>query len=232
MRPQRSTGTVTRRSGPRRSVVVAGITAVVFAVGVAALRLDRTTAADDPALSTRTDHPGTTVPETAGEVPDRAAGVVAAVAYVVDSQRWLYLADDQITAAVTALAAPEAADRLAGQVVAEMREARSRLTVSPGPVWWLVRPLAVRIDHTSPTAMGVSVWTVSVLSAEAVAAPQSSWSTVTVDLDWHNDGGWRVVAVRDRPGPTPAVGPKDPAWNAAPFADALEGFARLDRVAG
>ena len=53
------------------------------------------------------------------------------------------------------------------------------------------------------------MWTVTVLSAEDVAAPQSEWITVTIDLAWV-DGDWRVDAVRDTPGPTPMSGPERP----------------------
>ena len=65
------------------------------------------------------------------------------------------------------------------------------------------------------------------LSAEGVAAPQTEWVTVTVDLAWV-DGDWRVDAVRDTPGPTPQTGPKDQPWDAGPFDESLAGFTRMD----
>ena len=94
-------------------------------------------------------------------------------------------------------------------------------------MWWLVRALAWKVESIDRREARVSVWTVTVLSAAKVAAPQSEWMTVTVDLRWVH-GDWRVDDVRDVLGPTPMMGPKDRAWDAEPFDDALDGYARLD----
>ncbi len=108
-----------------------------------------------------------------------------------------------------------------------MSAARERLGTSPGRVWWLVRPLASRVESFRSHEASVAVWTVTVLSAEEVASPQTEWVTVTVDLAWV-DSDWRVDGIRNRPGPTPMTGPNDQPWNAVPFDDALAGFTRLD----
>ncbi|MDZ7734498.1 MAG: hypothetical protein U5R31_16745 [Acidimicrobiia bacterium] len=95
-------------------------------------------------------------------------------------------------------------------------------------VWWLVRPLAWRVETFSPSGATVAVWrAVTVLSAQEVAAPQAEWVTVTIDLAWV-EGDWRVDAVRDTAGPTPQTGPNDQPWDAVPFDEALEGFTRID----
>lgn len=151
----------------------------------------------------------------------------AALSYATASQEWLYLDDEQLDAAVRAVAAPEAADRLADQVVGEVGVAREALAVSPGRVWWLVRPLAWRVVSYAPDSARVAVWTVSVLSAADVAVPQANWLTVTVDLVW-SDGGWLVERVADVAGPTPVLGTKDEPWQPEPFDEALDGFTRLD----
>jgi hypothetical protein len=161
-----------------------------------------------------------------GFVPGRDGATAAAIAYATASQHWLYLNDDQISDAVRAIATPAAGQRLADQVVSEVSAARDRLRVSSGPVWWLVSPLAWHVESFQADEATVSVWTVTVLSAEKVAAPQSEWVTVTVDLVWL-DGDWNVDGVRDTAGPTPMGGPNDEPWDAVPFAESLEGFTRL-----
>jgi hypothetical protein len=147
--------------------------------------------------------------------------------YSAASQRWLYLTDDEIAAAVAEVATPGAIRSLVDQTVEEIRVARGELANSSGPVWWLVHPLAWRVESYSPDSASIAVWIVTLLSATGVAAPQTAWMTVTVDLAWVNDR-WRVDAVRDRPGPTPMTGPQDDPWDAQRFDDSLDGFHRLD----
>ncbi len=162
-----------------------------------------------------------------GFAADEDGAVAAAVSYATAAQRWLYFTDDEITAAVTEIATPTAAPRLVDDVLADVGLAREQLVASPGRVWWLVRPLAWNVTRFGVDEASVSVWTVTVLSAAEVAAPQAEWITVTVDLAWIA-GDWRVEAVRDTPGPTPMAGPKDIPWDAVPFDDALAGFTRVD----
>ena len=195
---------------------------------------DRGKASDPPADSARPPVPaGVAGPVAeqaglpAGFAHDRAGATAAAIAYATAPQRWLYFTDDEIVAAVNAIATPVAAPRLSEEVVTDVRSARDRLGESPGRVWWLVRPMAWRIESFTPDEASVSVWTVTVLSAEEVAAPQCEWVTVTVDLAWI-DGDWRVDGVRDTPGPTPITGPGDQPWDAVPFDEALGGFTRMD----
>lgn len=158
--------------------------------------------------------------------PDETGAVDATVMYMAASQRWIYLTDDEVRSAVAEIATPGAGDRLASEVVEEVRTAREGLGESPGRVWWLVHPLAWRVESYDSGEATVAVWAVTVLSASEVAVPQSAWMTVTVDLDWVGDA-WRVDAVRDRPGPTPMTGPRDEPWDSLAFDDALDGFTRL-----
>lgn len=166
-----------------------------------------------------------------GFTADEAGAVAAAIAYATASQRWLYFSDDEITAAVAAVATPDAADRLTDEVMVEVAFARDELARSSGRVWWLVRPLATRVESHTDTSARVSVWLVTTLSATGVAVPQAEWLTVTVDLAWYDDG-WRVDVVRNVSGPTPMHSPRDDPWPAARFDDALDGFVRVDGEPG
>lgn len=229
------------KSPSRRTALVAAGAVVTLAAGAFLVRLTRDSSsspnrADTPPAA---EAPRPTPPAGASGPAGEAAGVpvgfaadepgavAAAVAYATASQRWLYFTDDEIEAAITEIATPVAAARLAQDVVADISMARDQLAHSSGRVWWLVRPLAWRVDDFRDTGARVAVWTVTVLSAVGVAAPQSEFLTVTLDLAWV-DGDWRVDAVRDTPGPTPITGPHDQPWDAEPFDRALHGFTRMD----
>lgn len=151
----------------------------------------------------------------------------AALDIVAASQRWLYLDDDELSAAVRAVAAPSAADRLARQEVAEVFTAREALAKSPGRVWWIVHPLAWRVVSEAGNHARVSVWTLTLLSAADVAIPQADWLTFTLGLSW-SDGRWLLTDIGDEPGPTPASGLRDEPWQPEPFDKALAGFTRVD----
>ena len=163
----------------------------------------------------------------AGFSDDEAGARAAAMTYASASQRWLYLDDAGVEAAVSAISTPVAGPRLTREVLEEVRVARESLWRTPGRVWWIVRPLAVEVETFTPERARVAVWTVTVLSASDVALPQSDWTTVTVDLAWH-DGDWRVDDIADAPGPTPMLGPRDQPWQPEPFDDALAGFERVE----
>lgn len=150
----------------------------------------------------------------------------AAIAYATASQDWLYLTDTEIDQSVRAIATRTAAATLAGQTVSAIGTARDGLAPASSAVWWLVRPLATKVERFDPATSRVVVWTVTVLAAAGVALPQADWQRVAVDLDWEG-GRWRVAAVDTAPGPTPAPGSKDQSWQADAFTDALEGFARV-----
>ena len=225
----------------RRTALIAATVVVALVAGVLLIRFGQ----DSNSGSDRNDsRPGVEAPRPtvasgaagpagdAAGVPvgfsaDEPGAVAAAVAYATASQRWLYFTDEEIDAAVAEIATPVAAPRMAEDVVAEVSMAREQLAQSSGPIWWLVRPLAWRVDDYRDTDARVSVWTVTILSAAGVAAPQSEYLTVTLDLSWV-DGDWRVDGVRDTPGPTPITGPHDQPWDAEPFDNALDGFTRMD----
>lgn len=223
----------------RRVVIVSFVVAALFLVGTLLTSFGRngsapgrsTTeqgAATRSTVAVRTSGPAAErsgVP--VGFSHDEHGAVAAAIAYATASQRWLYFTDDEIRKAVSQIATPTAGARLADDVVRTVSSARKRLGASPGRVWWLVRPLARQVVLHQRDSARVAVWVVTVLSAAQVAAPQSEWMTVTVDLTWLG-GDWRVDAVGNSPGPTPMTGPDDRPWDAQPFDDALSNFTRLD----
>lgn len=223
----------------RRLLVAAAVMAAMFAIGAFLSLVGRPSSPDGQPSDETASAPRPTVPAgVAGPVAERAGvpvgfgrdergAVAAGVAYSVAPQRWLYFTDEEISSALAEIATPIARPRLTDDVLTDVRLAREQLGTSPGRVWWLVRPLAWRVERFSPDEARVAVWTVTVLSAAGVAAPQTEWVTVTVDLAWV-DGDWRVDAVRDTPGPTPQTGPKDQPWDAVPFDESLAGFTRMD----
>jgi len=229
----------TKQSSRNRILMTASAVIAVFLIGALI-----TTIVGNPPRATRAPTPKTEEPQTAG--PAKPAGstaeragmpvgfardddgaVDAAVAYATASQRWLYFTNDQIRDAIKEIATMQATARLTQEVVADVSVARKQLGASSGRVWWIVRPLAWDVEFRQGNEARVSVWVVTVLSAAEVAAPQSEWMTVTVDLAWV-DGDWHVDAVRDSPGPTPMTGPKDRPWDAEPFDETLKGFTRMD----
>ncbi len=150
----------------------------------------------------------------------------AAIAYATASQDWLYLSDEEVERSVRAMATETAGAALSADIVAEVRAAREALARSPGRVWWLVRPLASRVERLEPTSARVVVWTMTMLSAADVALPQADWARVSVELVWAG-GAWRAQSIAEVPGPTPMVGTKDRPWQPEPFDEALGGFERI-----
>lgn len=167
---------------------------------------------------------------------ERAAGVLdtdetstplhTALALATAPQTWLHLDDTELERRVRLVAAPTSADALVDEVLGEVGAVRDALLSSPGRVWWIVRPLAWRVDSESERRAQVSVWTVSVLSAADVAMPQSEWQTTTFDLILEEDE-WKLVDTREIPGPSPQLGGRDSFWEPEPFDDALDGFTRV-----
>jgi hypothetical protein len=231
-------GTSTHDRTPRRRLMVAAGALVVVAI-LMAFAIGTTGSNERRAPTATTGPPMTHTPvgpsgpaEERDGMPvgysrDETGAVSAAIAFATASQRWLYFGDEEVEAAVRAIATPSSADDLVASVVSEVSEAREQLGESPGRVWWLVRPLAWSVLDRSDERATVEVWAVTVLSAAEVAAPQAEWGTFTVDLAW-SGGDWTLDDIRNTPGPTPMVGPGDRPWDAIPFDRALDGFVRLD----
>lgn len=222
--------------GRRRSpvvVIVVGAVATAVVVGAVLMRAGEPGSTEDrgPATGARGVDPEVERNDASDRAATPGAGadtdpVDAAIAHVTASQEWLYFTDGELDAAIRSVTTPASADRLATEALAEVAIARDRLGGSSGRVWWIVRPLAWQVDHQAGDSARVSVWVVTILSAVDVAAPQSEFATVTVDVELV-DGEWLVDDVLETPGPTPMTGPMDLAWDAVPFDDALDGFTRI-----
>ena len=215
----------------KRPTVVLTAAAGLLVIGIAAggiltrspSRDQRRASMPSESLGSGTD-PGAHLPR--GQERSEPGARATAIAFATASQDWLYLDDEQIDRAVRTIATASAGPSLSAETVAELRTARDGLAKSTGRVWWLVRPLASRVERYDPATARVVVWTVTILSAADVAMPQADWMRVTVDLVWEGDA-WRLQAIDDEPGPTPMTGTKDRPWQPEPFDDALGGFERV-----
>lgn len=206
----------------RRTRGAAGVLAALVLVLVSACRPGQPATPATPTVVSTTTHPAR------DDDPRSADGAVAAaVALAQASQRWLYLDDAGLVEAVTAVAAPGFEAVVVDDVVAAVQALRAMLASSTGPVWWVVAPLAWRLDAYRAGQARVSVWSVHVLAAPGVAVPQSDWVTTTFELAW-TARAWRLQSSRDVPGPTPQLGGVDAASTSAHFAGALRGFTRLE----
>lgn len=150
----------------------------------------------------------------------------AAISYATAAQSWLYLGDDQLGPAAEAVIATADRERLVEQLVEDVRLLRDQLDSSTGVVWYVVSPLATKVDAYSTSRAVVRVWVVRVLSADGVAVPQSGWSTLTFDLVWER-GDWRVAEVGEAEGPTPQLEAGAQPWAASYVDESLAGFTRV-----
>jgi hypothetical protein len=141
----------------------------------------------------------------------RTRRIAAAVSYATASQRWLYFTDDEIRAAVAEIATPIAAPRMADDVVARCLDGprAARRNRRAGSGGWSARWRGGSTTTTRRRGPGVGVGGHDPVGRE-VAAPQSEFLTVTLDLTWV-DGDWRVDGVRDTPGPDADHRPAGPA---------------------
>jgi hypothetical protein len=161
-----------------------------------------------------------------GFARDEAGAVAAAVSYATAAQNWLYLSEDQVTESAGAVTVPEVRDRLVGELVDQVRLLRDELVEASRTVWFVMAPLATRVDTYSPERAVVRVWLVRVLSADGVAVPQSGWQTLRFELVWH-EGDWRIAETADVEGPTPQLEAGLQPWSARYLDQELEGFTRI-----
>lgn len=161
-----------------------------------------------------------------GFARDEAGAVAAAMTYATAGQTWLYLSDEQIAEQAGAVMLPESRDRLVGELVDQVHLLRDELERASGMVWFVMAPLATRVDAYSPGRAVVRVWVVRVLSADGVAVPQSGWETLRFDLAWHG-GDWRIADTDETDGPTPQPEAGAQPWSARYLDRQLEGFTRV-----
>lgn len=222
-----------------RRLAVAGAAALVFLAGMAARGAVGDRGESQPQTDAEPTGQAATVGPTrepdgtpAGFARSRDGAREAAVAYTATlSQRLLYLEPDAAEAAVRAVAAEASADTLTNDVLAGLRTVREPLATGTGATWWVVEPLAAKVEAYTADRARVSVWVVRVLSRQGVVVPQSSWVTETVELVWEG-GDWRLWSNESTPGPTPVLDGSDVPASAAELDTELTGFELLDRVVG
>lgn len=227
----------------RRAVVLGVMAVVVMAVGAALVGAR----GGGTSTSSPASHPSGVPVAADGAVPpaghgpseviagvgvgftqDEAGAVAAAVSYSTAPQSWLYLSDEDVAAGLAGITVPEARDELVSDLVQEVRLLRTELEKASGTVWFVVSPLATRVDDydgESGRAV-VRVWSVRVLSAEGVAVPQTGWQTTTFRLRWHDDD-WKIVSTDDSDGPVPQLEVGLQPWTADYMGTELEGFVRI-----
>lgn len=157
---------------------------------------------------------------------DEAGAVAAAEAYASAPQAWLYLSDEDVERSAAAVTVPTARDAVVDRLVEEAGLLREELRTASGTVWFVVAPLATRVESYSSGRAVVRVWLVRVLSADGVAVPQSGWQTVTFELAWH-EGDWRIADVAEAEGPTPQLEAGLRPWSAGYLDEELAGFSRV-----
>jgi hypothetical protein len=157
---------------------------------------------------------------------DEAGAVAAAVTYGTAPQVWLYLSDDQVAVSADAVIVERARDELVPRLVEDARLLRTEVTKAAGTVWFVVAPLATKVESYTDERAVVRVWVVRVVSADGVAVPQSGWQTLRLDLAWES-GDWRIAAVDEAEGPTPQLEAGVQPWAADYLGAELAGFRRV-----
>ena len=234
-------GTITDRR--RRRMHLAGIAVASFLTGRAAagqLSARSQTAAGDRAVprqegpsragaATASDRttPGPTtevdgVP--AGFARTRQGALAAATAFVATGQALLDMDPLAAEQAVRRMAASSTADAQVADVLARLVAVREALAPGTGPTVFRQSPVSWRVDRFSPGRATVAVWSVGVLSREAIAPPQAGWETSTFDLVWER-GDWRIRAETVTPGPAPLLDDSAAPATSAQLVAALRGFA-------
>lgn len=99
---------------------------------------------------------------------------------------------------------------------------RQRLAGGTGPYSTYQAPVLVRVDAFDRNAATITLWVVSVLMRRDIAEPQSTWSTVTLHLEWEKDD-WRLASQTTVEGPTPDQSIDDPPISIDEFEDRLRG---------
>lgn len=95
--------------------------------------------------------------------------------------------------------------QLKRQADAGRPQALQNLGVGGSPAPQLIvrsAPLGYRADAYSPAQATISIWSVGVVGSSTTRAPDASWSTTTITVDWQ-DGDWRMSGYRTASGPVP-----------------------------
>jgi hypothetical protein len=155
----------------------------------------------------------------------------AAVDYLATvRQRLVYLDATASRDVLAAWAAPGVSPQVIDHDVSEAAAIRHRLAADGGAVWWVVSPLAVRLDAYSPQRARVAVWLVTVVASGAdpavsteATAPMVRFQVDTVELVWAA-GRWTVWSTTSVDGPAPMIAPSLIVATNDLFLSSLDGF--------
>jgi hypothetical protein len=150
-------------------------------------------------------------------------------------QRLVYLNEETGRLVLADWAAPGVAVTSIDGELEQAAMLRNGLSADGGDVWWIVSPLAARVDAYSGDRARVSVWLSSVIGAGAdphasneSTQPMSRYQTDTVELVWA-DGRWTVWATSSVDGPTPMTAPSSVIVTPEAFITSMSGFSLIRR---
>jgi hypothetical protein len=173
-----------------------------------------------------------------GDRSEAGARQVAVDYLATVRQRVVYLDATAGREVLAAWAAPGVASELIDHDVSEAAAIRSRLAADGGVVWWVVSPLAVRVDAYAPERARVAVWLATVVASGADAAvsteataPMVRFQVDTVELVWAG-GRWTVWSTTSVEGPAPMLAPSLIVATNDLFLSSLDGFGLIQSHRG
>lgn len=154
------------------------------------------------------------------DVGAEAAGI--AFASEVE-QQMLYLDSPAGERGQRQISAAARVDALVSERQRRSTDWRQTLQAGQGQLWWVVTPLAWRLETYTDQQARVDVWVAFVVSRQGAAAPKVWFGTSTLDLVWERDD-WRVWSQSLGDGPTPQLSPTAKPSDANELASRLDGF--------
>ncbi len=149
--------------------------------------------------------------------------VASAAAFVTSGQRLLDMDPLAAEKAVREMSAAASADAQVKEIVGKLASAREVLAPGTGPIVYRQSAIAWKLEGFTPSRTRVAIWSVSVLSRDGVAPPQTGWSISTLDLLWER-GDWRVWSETISAGPAPTLDDSTEPATSAQLDAALMGF--------
>ncbi len=129
-------------------------------------------------------------------------------------------------------AAPDYEDELVEKSQATSQNAAEMSEAAGGSVRSDSAVLAVKVAHVDDNTAQVLLWSVAVVSADAVAPPQAIWLTTQYDLVWIDDR-WQFAGQETALGPAPGQQVEaETIFDATEFQELLEGFVPLHGQVG
>ena len=150
----------------------------------------------------------------------RAAGV----AYASEvEQKMLYLDVPSIERAQRQISATARVDQLVVERQRSVATWRESLKTGTGQLWWVVSPLAARVESITADRARVLVWVSFVVSRPGATAPRVWFGIQTVELVREADD-WKIWSQSLDTGPTPQSAPGAKPSDATELGERLSGF--------